>query len=40
MLDIKGNDLSNGSADYINHGNKEDFISWLREGLKEFKHPK
>lgn len=37
MLDIKGNDLSNGSADYINHGNKEDFISWLREGLKEFK---
>ena len=37
MLDKNGEDLSNGSADYINHGNKEDFISWLREGLKEFK---
>ena len=37
MLDKNGKDLSNGSADYINHGNKEDFISWLREGLKEFK---
>jgi thiol:disulfide interchange protein DsbD len=37
MLDKDGNDLSNGSADYLNHGNKEDFLNWLREGIKEFK---
>ena len=37
MLDKNGNDLSNGSADYLNHGNKKDFLNWLRDGIKEFK---
>ena len=26
MLDKNGEDLSNGSADYFNHGNKQDFL--------------
>jgi thiol:disulfide interchange protein len=37
MLDKNGNDLSNGSADYLNHGNKKDFLNWLRDGIKEYK---
>ena len=37
MLDKNGEDLSNGSADYLNHGNKQDFLKWLRTGLKQFK---
>ena len=34
MLGPNGEDLSNGSADYENHGNKDDFKAWLDEGLK------
>ena len=34
MLDAEGKDLSNGSADYEHHGNKEDFLGWLEEGIK------
>ena len=37
MLDKNGDDLSNGSADYLNHGNRQDFLQWLRTGLKQFK---
>lgn len=37
MLDKNGNDLSNGSADYLNHGNKKDFLNWLRDGIKEYR---
>ena len=37
MLDKNGEDLSNGSADYLNHGNKQDFLKWLRTGLEQFK---
>lgn len=36
MLDKNGNDLPNKSADYLNHGNKKDFLSWLRNGLKQY----
>jgi len=34
MLDKNGDDLSNGSADYLNHSNRQDFLQWLRTGLK------
>jgi thiol:disulfide interchange protein len=34
MLGPNGEDLSNGSADYEHHGNKDDFKAWLGEGLK------
>ena len=37
MLDKNGDDLSNGSADYFNHGNKQDFLKWLRTGLEQYK---
>ena len=37
MLDKNGDDLSNGSADYLNHGNRQDFLQWLRTGLKQYK---
>ena len=37
MLDKNGEDLSNGSADYLNHGNRQDFLQWLRTGLKQYK---
>ena len=37
MLDKNGDDLSNGSADYLNHGNRQDFLQWLRKGLKQYK---
>ena len=37
MLDKNGDDLSNGSADYLNHGNRQDFLKWLRTGLKQYK---
>ena len=37
MLDKNGEDLSNGSADYFNHGNKQDFLKWLRTGLEQYK---
>ena len=34
--EIDGNDLSNGSADYLNHGNKKDFLNWLKAVLVFF----
>ena len=37
MLDKNGEDLSNGSADYLNHGNRQDFLQWLRTGLEQYK---
>ena len=37
MLDKNGEDLSNGSADYLNHGNRQDFLKWLRTGLEQYK---
>ena len=37
MLGKNGEDLSNGSADYLNHGNKQDFLQWLRNGLEHYK---
>ena len=37
MLDKNGDDLSNGSADYLNHGNRQDFLKWLRTGLKQYR---
>jgi thiol:disulfide interchange protein DsbD len=37
MLDKNGEDLSNGSADYLNHGNRQDFLKWLRNGLEQYK---
>jgi thiol:disulfide interchange protein DsbD len=40
MLGPNGEDLSNGSADYENHGNKDDFKAWLDEGLKLYKEAK
>ena len=36
MQDGKGNDLNNGSADYINDRKPKDFRKWLREGLKDY----
>lgn len=40
MLGPNGEDLANGSADYENHGNAEDFKAWLDEGLKLYKKAK
>ena len=37
MLDKNGDDLSNGSADYLNHSNRQDFLQWLRTGLKQYR---
>lgn len=37
MLDKEGNTLSNGSADYQNHGSPEVFRKWLEDGLKAYK---
>ncbi len=37
MLGPNGEDLTNGSADYQNHRNPEDFKKWLDEGLKLYK---
>lgn len=36
MQNGKGEDLSNGSADYINDSNPKVFRKWLRAGLKDF----
>ncbi len=36
MQDGKGNDLNNGSADYINDRKPKDFRRWLRDGLKDY----
>ena len=35
MLTPKGEDISNGSADYQHHGNATDFLEWLQSGLNE-----
>ena len=40
MLGPNGEDLSNGSADYENHGNAELFKNWLDEGLELYKAAK
>ncbi len=40
MLGPNGEDLANGSADYQNHGNKDDFKAWLEEGLKLYNEAK
>ncbi len=40
MLGPNGEDLANGSADYENHGNAEDFKAWLDEGLKLYTEAK
>jgi thiol:disulfide interchange protein DsbD len=37
MLGPNGEDLSNGSADYINHKDPEDFQEWIEEGLELYK---
>lgn len=37
MLDKEGKTLSNGSADYQNHGSPEVFKKWLTDGLKAYK---
>jgi len=40
MLGPNGEDLTNGSADYEHHGNRDDFKAWLDEGLKLYKEAK
>jgi len=40
MLGPNGEDLSNGSADFENHGSAELFQAWLDEGLKLYKEAK
>ncbi len=40
MLTPDGKDLSNGSADYQDHGTPEAFHQWLKEGLDEFEKKK
>lgn len=40
MLGPNGEDLTNGSADYEHHGNRDDFKAWLEEGLALYKKAK
>ncbi len=40
MLGPKGEDLTNGSADYEHHGNATDFRAWLEDGLKLYQEAK
>ena len=40
MLGPNGEDLTNGSADYEHHGNRDDFKEWLEEGLKLYQKAK
>lgn len=40
ILGPEGEDLSNGSADYEHHGNKEDFLAWLEEGIQLYNEEK
>ena len=40
MLGPNGEDLDNGSADYMNHKDPQDFESWIDEGLKLYKEAK
>jgi len=37
MLGPNGEDLDNGSADYMNHSDPKDFQNWLEEGIKQYK---
>lgn len=37
MMGPNGEDLENGSADYENHSNPDDFRKWLEEGLNLYK---
>jgi thiol:disulfide interchange protein len=37
LQDVSGEDLPNGSADFENHSNPDDFRKWLEEGMKAFK---
>lgn len=37
MLGPNGEDLDNGSADYMNHKDPKDFEDWIDEGLKLYK---
>ena len=40
MLGPNGEDLENGSADYMNHKDPKDFERWINEGLKLYKEAK
>ena len=40
MLGPNGEDLANGSADYMNHSDPKDFQAWIEEGLKLYKEAK
>jgi len=40
MLGPDGEDLSNGSADYMNHKDPKVFESWIKEGIKLYKEAK
>ncbi len=40
MLGPNGEDLDNGSADYMNHKDPKDFEAWIDEGLKLYKEIK
>lgn len=40
MVDNEGNDLVNGSADYENHRDVNNFKKWLTDGLNDFKNGK
>ncbi|MGB0883066.1 MAG: cytochrome c biogenesis protein CcdA, partial [Vicingaceae bacterium] len=40
MLGPNGEDLDNGSADYMNHSDPKDFEAWISEGLKLYKEAK
>lgn len=40
MLGPNGEDLDNGSADYMNHSDPQDFKAWLDEGMKLYKAAK
>lgn len=37
MQNVDGKDISDGAATYTNHSDPEDFIKWLRTGLKKKK---
>lgn len=40
MLGPNGEDLANGSADYMNHSDPKDFQAWIDKGLKLYKEAK
>jgi thiol:disulfide interchange protein DsbD len=37
MLGPNGEDLANGSADFLNHQDSENFSKWLKDGIKLYK---